>query len=101
MSLGGKIKKDPAAALKPIEELIAKDVYQPEGHRYLAEAASALGLKKTQAFALEQLVIVAPKSVEDAKNLIRLYIDLGLSQDALRWRIVRKKRTLWMKNCRA
>lgn len=84
MSLGGKIKKDPAAALKPIEELIAKDVYQPEGHRYLAEAASALGLKKTQAFALEQLVIVAPKSVEDAKNLIRLYIDLGLSQDALR-----------------
>ena len=43
MSLGGKIKKDPAAALKPIEELIAKDVYQPEGHRYLAEAACILG----------------------------------------------------------
>lgn len=84
MSVGGKIKKDAAAALKSIEELIAKDVYQPEGHRYLAEAASELGLQQTRAFALEQLVIVAPKSVQDAKNLIRLYIQLGQSQDALR-----------------
>ena len=65
--------------MKLIEELIAKDVYQPEGHRYLAEAACALGLKKLKG--LPELVIVAPKSVEDAKNLIRLYIDLGLSQD--------------------
>ena len=84
MSLAGKIKKDPAAALKPIEELIAKDVYQPEGHRFLAEAASALGLKQTQAFALEQLFAVSPESVADAKNLIRLYIKLGQNQDALR-----------------
>lgn len=84
MRLAGKIKKDAAAALVPIEVLIAKDVYQPEGHRYLAEAASVLGLKHTQAFALEQLVAVAPDSVQDAKNLIRLYIELGQSQDALR-----------------
>ena len=83
-SLAGKIKKDPAAALKQIEELIAKDINQPDGHRYLAEAASALGLKQTHAFALEQLIVVAPKNVEYAKDLIRLYTKLGQSQDALR-----------------
>lgn len=84
MGVDAKVKKDPAKAMGAAEDLLARDVSNPAGHRMLGAAAEALGLLETAAFAYEGLLQVEPKNAENAKLLMRMYIKAGKTEDAIR-----------------
>lgn len=69
MKLAGKVKKEPEAALPEIEDLLAEDPYNAQVNGLLYEAAIALSMPETAAFALETIREGHPT---DTKNMHRL-----------------------------
>ncbi len=69
MKLQGRVKKEPAAALPEIEDLLADDPYNPQLNSLLYEAAVALDMVETASFALETIREGHPS---DTKNMHRL-----------------------------
>ncbi|MDP4880027.1 MAG: hypothetical protein NWR36_09090, partial [Opitutales bacterium] len=85
-SMGGdsKVKKDPAKAMESAEQMLGADPYNPVAHRLLGAAAEAMELSETAAFAYEELRKIEPDNSENVKALMRAYITLGKSDEAIR-----------------
>jgi tetratricopeptide (TPR) repeat protein len=69
MKIAGKVKKEPEAALPELEDLLAEDPYNAQLNSLLYEAAVALNMTETAAFALETIREGHPT---DTKNMHRL-----------------------------
>lgn len=69
MKLQGRVKKEPEAALSEIEDQLVEDPYNPQLNSLLYEAAMALEMTETGAFALETIKEGHPT---DTKNMHRL-----------------------------
>jgi tetratricopeptide (TPR) repeat protein len=69
MKLQGVVKKEPASALPELEDLLVDDPYNPQVNGMLYEAAIALDMPETAAFALETIREGHPA---DTKNMHRL-----------------------------
>jgi tetratricopeptide (TPR) repeat protein len=69
MKLQGRVKKEPAAALAEIEDMLMEDPYNPQLNGLLYDAAIALDMQETAAFALETIREGHPT---DTKNMHRL-----------------------------
>ena len=69
LKVQGKVKKEPAAALPELEDLLAEDPYNAQLNGLLYEAAVALDMMETAAFALETIREGHPT---DTKNMHRL-----------------------------
>lgn len=83
MGAESKVKKDPAQAMVTAEGLLARDLSNSAAHRMLGLAAEAMGLEATAAFAYEGLLKAEPKNSENAKLLMRTYIKLGRTDEAI------------------
>ncbi|MCW1920931.1 tetratricopeptide repeat protein [Luteolibacter arcticus] len=90
MGLGrvaGQVKKDPAAALVMIEEVLEKDPYNPEANDLLFEAFNAMGLPDHAAFALETVRKGHPEEAKPLHKLAEFYLhrdDPGKAADVYR-----------------
>jgi tetratricopeptide (TPR) repeat protein len=84
IGMAAKVAKNPRQALLAAEELLARDVSNPVGHRMLGLAATALGMSATANFAYAGLLHVEPQDSENAKLLMRLYLESGQNQAALK-----------------
>jgi tetratricopeptide (TPR) repeat protein len=69
MKIQGKVKKEPAAALPELEDLLVEDPYNPQLNGLLYDVATALDMPDTAAFALETIREGHPT---DTKNMHRL-----------------------------
>ena len=69
MKVQGKVKKEPAAALPELEDLLVEDPYNPQLNSLLYEASVALDMMDTASFALETIREGNPT---DTKNMHRL-----------------------------
>lgn len=69
MKVQGRVKKEPLAALPELEDLLVEDPYNPQVNGMLYEAAVALDMAETAAFALETIREGHPA---DTKNMHRL-----------------------------
>ncbi len=85
-SMGGdsKVKKDPVKAMESAEQMLSSDPFNPVAHRLLGAGAQALELNETAAFAFEELRKIEPDNAENIKDLMRAYISLGNSEEAVR-----------------
>lgn len=77
------VKKDPAKQMENAERMIAADPHNPAGLRMLAEAAVALELPETAAFAWECLRELQPQDRDTLLGLGEAYIASGRAQEAL------------------
>ena len=75
---------DPQATLEKAESLIAKSPTNVPAHQMLGDAARALGILKTTAFAFETIHKIQPKDLNNIKNLANVYIELGQTEDAIK-----------------
>lgn len=78
-----KIQKDPEKALQKAEEELSANPFNPGAHKMLGAAAEALGLKETVAFAYEELHALDKKNSEHAKLLMKAYIGIGKTKEAV------------------
>jgi len=69
MKIQSRVKKEPAAALAELEDILVEDPYNPQINSMLYEAAIALDMVDTAAFALETIREGHPA---DTKNMHRL-----------------------------
>jgi tetratricopeptide (TPR) repeat protein len=69
MKVQGRVKKEPLAALSELEDILVEDPYNPQINSLLYEAAVALDMSDTAAFALETIREGHPA---DTKNMHRL-----------------------------
>ena len=69
---------DPQATLEKTESLIAKSPTNVPAHQMLGDAARALGILKTTAFAFETIHKIQPKDLNNIKNLANVYIELDI-----------------------
>ncbi|MFP4156706.1 MAG: tetratricopeptide repeat protein [Opitutales bacterium] len=78
-----KVKKNPEKALESAEQLLTANPANPAGYKMLGAAAEALGLKETAAFAYEELFELDKANSEYAKSLMRAYIEIGKTKQAV------------------
>jgi tetratricopeptide (TPR) repeat protein len=78
-----KVKKNPEKALESAEQLLAANPANPAGYKMLGAAAEALELKETAAFAYEELFELDKANSEYAKSLMRAYIEIGKTKQAV------------------
>lgn len=69
MKIQSKAKKEPAAAIADIEDVLVDDPYNPQANSLLYEAAMAVDMPETGTFALETIKEGHPT---DTKNMHRL-----------------------------
>src|SRR5687767_10867558 len=77
-------KKEPAKQLETAEGILAKDPTSVAGLRMLAEAAGALGLNETAAFALEAVREIEPGNRANLLALGEALLTAGKAVDALK-----------------
>ena len=78
-----KVKKDPEKALDSAEQMLTANPANPAGYKLLGAAAEALELKETTAFAYEELHALDKSNTEHAKSLMRAYIEIGKTKEAV------------------
>jgi len=78
-----KVKKDPEKALESAEQMLTANPANPAGYKLLGAAAGALDLKETAAFAYEELHALDKSNTEHAKSLMRAYIEIGKTKEAV------------------
>jgi tetratricopeptide (TPR) repeat protein len=78
-----KIKKNPEKALESAEAMLSSNPENPKAYMILGVAAQTLELKKTAAFAYEGLHALDKKNSEHAKLLMRAYIEIGKTKEAV------------------
>ena len=79
----GKEDPDPQATLEKAELLISKSPSNTAAHQMVADAARALGILTTTAFALETIKKIQPKDLNNIKDLANVYIELGETESAI------------------
>jgi tetratricopeptide (TPR) repeat protein len=75
MKVQGQLKKDPLAALDPIEKLLEADPYSPQANQLLKDAALAAKMPEVAIFALETIVTGNPKDTKTMHELAKLYME--------------------------
>ncbi|MBC2593122.1 tetratricopeptide repeat protein [Ruficoccus amylovorans] len=78
-----QLKKDPKAAMESAEKMLSNDPANASAQRMLGQAAEALGLWETAAFAYEEAKAADPKSLEIKLALGNALIEAGRAQDAV------------------
>lgn len=79
----GMVKKDPKAALELAEKTLETDPYNQQANMLLRDAAMALDMPETAAFALETLVESNPKETKFLHELGGFYYENGDSERAV------------------
>jgi len=77
------LKKDPKAAIELAEKELESDPYNSQANHLLFDAAAALGMLETAAFALETLVEANPKDTKLLHELGEHYYSNGVSDKAV------------------
>jgi tetratricopeptide (TPR) repeat protein len=77
------VKKDPKAALEMAEKQLESDPYNQSANMLLRDAAAALNMPETAAFALETLVEANPKDTKILHELGEHYTTQGNSDKAV------------------
>ncbi len=75
MKVQSQLKKDPLAALDPIEKLLEADPYSPQANQLLKDAALAAKMPELAIFALETIVTGNPKDTKTMHELAKLYME--------------------------
>ncbi len=83
LTSGGKVKKDPVAAMELAEKSLESDPYNRGGNDMLKEAARAAGFPEIAAFALETLVEGNPKDFKLMHELGEQYSAMGSADKAV------------------
>lgn len=79
----GMVKKDPKAALELAEKTLETDPLNQQANLLLRDAAMALGMQETAAFALETLAEANPKDTKILHELGGFYYENGESERAV------------------
>ncbi|CAI8305053.1 MAG: Lipopolysaccharide assembly protein B [Opitutia bacterium UBA7350] len=79
-----KVEKDPQKALEAAEEMLCSNPGNIAAHELLGEAAQALELNETAAFAYEEIYRIEPANTENVKALMEAYILIGKNEEAIR-----------------
>lgn len=79
-----KVEKDPQQALDAAEAMLRSDPANIAGHQLLGEAAKALELNETAAFAYEEIYRIEPTNTGNVKALMEAYILIGKNEAAIR-----------------
>ncbi|MFP4165827.1 MAG: tetratricopeptide repeat protein [Opitutales bacterium] len=79
-----KVEQDPEGAMALAEQMLTRDPANSVAHTLLGRAAEALELYDTAAFAYEELQKVDPSDVGNIKALMKIYIDSGHCEEAVR-----------------
>ena len=79
-----KVEKDPQKALEAAEEMLRANPTNIAAHQLLGQAASALELNETAAFAYEEIYRFEPGNGNNVKDLMEAYIVIGKNEDAIR-----------------
>ncbi len=82
MKVQSKVKKEPAAAIPELEDLLVDDPYSAQGNNLLFEAADALGMTETAAFALETIRDGNPNDTKVMHRLAHFYMEHGEPEKA-------------------
>jgi tetratricopeptide (TPR) repeat protein len=83
LTSGGKVKKDPIAAMEMAEKTLESDPYNRAANDLLKEAARAAGYPEIAAFALETLVEGNPKDYKLMHELGEQYTAMGAADKAV------------------
>jgi tetratricopeptide (TPR) repeat protein len=75
MKVQSQVKRDPVAALDPIEKMLEADPYNPQANQLLKEAALAARMPELAIFALETIVSGHPRDTKTMHELARLYME--------------------------
>ncbi|MEM1221193.1 MAG: tetratricopeptide repeat protein [Verrucomicrobiota bacterium] len=79
-----KVKKDPVKAMEEAEDMLNSAPDNAGAHKMLGMAAEALELYDTAAFAYRELYTVDPSNSESAKLLMKAYIKVGDTDEAIK-----------------
>ena len=79
-----QLKKDPKAAMETAEKMLSTDPSNSSAHRMLGQAAEALSLWETAAFAYEEGAKADPKNLELKLSFGKALIEAGRAQEAVR-----------------
>ncbi len=82
--LGGKVSKDPEAAMIAAEKVMESDPFNLQANLALRDAAMALDLPELATFALETLVEGHPKDTKILHELGRHLTNLGMHERAIK-----------------
>ena len=82
LKLQSLVKKDPTAALEGIEKALESEPRNPQLNQLLKEAASALKMPETAAFALETIAEGSPKDIKVLHELASFYMGSGVPEKA-------------------
>ena len=82
MKVQSKVKKEPASAIPELEDLLVDDPYSAQGNNLLFEAAEALGMTETAAFALETIRDGNPSDTKIMHRLAHFYMEHGEPEKA-------------------
>ncbi len=74
MKISGSIKKDPLGAIVEIEKLLENEPFNSATNLMLRDAAMAANMPETASFALETIVLGAPKDVKALHELAKHYV---------------------------
>jgi len=80
----GRIKKDPEKVMQTAEGMLGSNPENSTAHELLGQAATELGLHETAAFAYEELLRLHPGNAEYSKALMRAYIQLDRTEEAVK-----------------
>ncbi len=83
MSGSSKVKKDPSKALDAAEKALTKDPSNGGAHKLLAQAAKAMELPETVAFAWECIRDHSPENISVLLSLGNAYVEANRGEDAV------------------
>lgn len=78
-----QLKKDPKAAMETAEKMLNSDPSNTSAHRMLGQAAEALGLWETAAYAYASVKELDPKNLDNKIALGSALIEAGRAQEAV------------------
>jgi tetratricopeptide (TPR) repeat protein len=78
-----ELKKDPKRAVEMIEKVLEDEPYNRQGNLLLREAAVAAGWPEIGVFALQTLLEEKPRDTKILRELGRLHLELGQSEQAV------------------
>jgi pentatricopeptide repeat protein len=78
-----QLKKDPKAAMETAEKMLNSDPSNTSAHRMLGQAAEALGLWETAAYAYATVKELDPKNLDNKIALGGALIEAGRAQEAV------------------
>jgi tetratricopeptide (TPR) repeat protein len=82
MKVQSKVKKEPAAAIPEIEDVLAEDPYNSQANTLLYDAALAVSMPETAAFALETIKEGHPADTKAMHKLAQHYMQHDLPEKA-------------------